>query len=1360
MSKKIEVQGHPGPHVREAVIPRDLTVKDAAKLLGLGRPALSNFLNGKAALSPEMAARLEKAFGANGQELLDMQARYDAQRQLAQVQPAVVKGYAPSVITIKAAQIEGWCEGNIASRSELPALLRKLVNSTAQGLGLVDFPAYDNAERKGWDGITDAATPTPWIPAGKAGWEFGCNKNPKAKADDDYAARVSSVLKAERAEQVFVFVTPRHWPGKNAWVKEKKALGEWKDVRAYDASDLEQWLEHSAPAQIWLAERLGIPVSGYRSLGQCWFDWANATDPILSEELFAPAIKSYGDSLKSWLANAPERPFVIAADSRGEAIAFLACCMKDAPKGQHGVDDQVIVFDNPDALTKLDSASPRSFIAVARSAEVEKQLAGFYARVHCIIVRPRNLVDSEPDITLDLLRHEDFRKALTPMGFSEHDADRLAVESGRSPTILRRRLSPLDAIKNPAWAQNAGVARALIPAALAGAWHADTKADKEIMTLLARSSYADLEASITALRRSEDSPLWSIGKYRGVASKIDAVFAVSGFISSSDLDDFFLAAEYVLSEADPSLELPEDKRPFAGLYGKVRDHSATLRAGICETLVLLAVHGNDLFFERLGIDIEVRVALLVRKLLGPLTLDKFLSHDRDLPNYAEAAPDEFLRLIETDLRSNAPVVFGLLKSADSSIFGGGCPRSGLLWALEGLAWNPRYLPRATDILARLSSQKIEDNWANKPEASLQAIYRSWMPQTAASLEERIKALESLAARHREVGWELCVEQFETGSRIGHYSHRPKWRGDASGAGQVVTRKENYEFVRKAVDIALTWPTHDERTLGDLIERLQMITDEDQSTVWDLVDRWADSGPPEDKKAALRERIRRYAFTRQSRHRNISKENAKRARKATERLQPKDPVVRYRWLFASEWVEESFDELENQDFSYQAREKRTRLQRTQALREIWDERGFEGIKELLSRGNAGRSVGALMAGLIRGSAKSISFVRSCLAAAQGDVKPRLEDCLRGYLFTIDAAILPKVITAIAGSCTEDDLLLLFLCMPFSSATWREIDAQAPQLRDWYWQNVQAHWGNHAPEDVTELLDRLLEAKRPVAAFHAVHLDWDKVETARLRRLLNAVATTAGETPQPFKLSQYDISAAFKDLQKRQGVTTQEKAQLEFMFLEALHDGEHGIPNLEEEIGRSPALYMQAIATTFRRNDGGEDPAEWRIDDKERLERVATGTYRLLDRIRRIPGTGTDGQIQVNNLKEWLSKVRDLCKEHGRAEIGDQMIGQLLANAPADEDGTWPCRPVREAMEWMSSEHVGRGFHVATRNARGVHWRGEGGDQERELSAKYRGRARKVAYEFPYVSSILESIAESYDREANWEDTDAKVRGRLG
>ncbi|WP_419637723.1 helix-turn-helix transcriptional regulator, partial [Thiolapillus sp.] len=49
---------HPGVYVRKSVIPDGVSVKEAAERLGIGRPALSNFLNGKSALSSEMAIRL------------------------------------------------------------------------------------------------------------------------------------------------------------------------------------------------------------------------------------------------------------------------------------------------------------------------------------------------------------------------------------------------------------------------------------------------------------------------------------------------------------------------------------------------------------------------------------------------------------------------------------------------------------------------------------------------------------------------------------------------------------------------------------------------------------------------------------------------------------------------------------------------------------------------------------------------------------------------------------------------------------------------------------------------------------------------------------------------------------------------------------------------------------------------------------------------------------------------------------------------------------------------------------------------------------------------------------------------------
>ncbi len=72
---------HPGTFLKEEVIkPLNLTVTSAAAILGVTRPALSNLLNGKVSLSPEMALRFEKAFGLKMDTLLRMQTSYDIAR--------------------------------------------------------------------------------------------------------------------------------------------------------------------------------------------------------------------------------------------------------------------------------------------------------------------------------------------------------------------------------------------------------------------------------------------------------------------------------------------------------------------------------------------------------------------------------------------------------------------------------------------------------------------------------------------------------------------------------------------------------------------------------------------------------------------------------------------------------------------------------------------------------------------------------------------------------------------------------------------------------------------------------------------------------------------------------------------------------------------------------------------------------------------------------------------------------------------------------------------------------------------------------------------------------------------------------
>ena len=1353
---------HPGLHIKEKVLPADLSVKAAAELLGVGRPAVSNLLNGNAALSPEMALRLEKTFGVSQQKLLQMQANFDQYQTRIRDQNVEVRTYVPSFLKITAREIEQWADGNLEARSRLPVFLRKLVNSTGQELSHVDFPGYDNAERKGWDGRVDSGTATPWIPLGKSGWEFGCNADPKRKAEGDYSARVNAIPARERAEITFIFVTPRRWDGKDDWAKEKDELGQWKLVKAYDASDLEQWLEQSIPAQGWIAEQMGSADHGAHSLDEQWQKWASVTEPELPKELFQPSVENHKHTLKSWIEKPPSSPLIVCADSKIEALAFLFCIFDCDDFAAAGYKDRAVVFSSARALRRLVTSSSAALIPIVFTEAAERELGGIHEKLHTIIVRPKNSVDSEPDVVLDLLNHEGFRKALAAMGIDDHlRAEDLARESGYSSTILRRRLSKNPAIRAPLWTQDAAAVRNLIPMMLVGPWHIQSTADCDILSLLARKEYNEIEKQITELLKFDDSPIWSVGRFRGVSSKIDAFFAVHAAVTQKDLDDFLFGAEFVLSETDPALELAEDKRPFAVLYGKKREYSAALREGIRETLVLLAVHGNNLFGERLGINVGDRINLLIHRLLTPLTPEKLLSQGDDLPFYAEAAPHEFLRIIEEDLQSPEPQACALMKPADTGLFGGGFPpRTGLLWALETLAWKPEQLLRVSLILAKLAEQKIGDNWSNKPVNSLLSIFRSWMPQTAASLEQRKKALETLTKRSRLVGWQVCLPQFFCGAQSGDYNHRPRWRNDASGAGQPVSQQEAYEFRRKALDLVLAWQGHDENTLGDLIGSLQDMPEEDQNKVWDLIDGWANKKQDDLHRAALRERVRRFAFTRRSKNRGIKNDISRRARDAYTHLTPHDVVIRHQWLFTANWIEESADELEDEARDFRKREERIGRLRDEALQEIWREKGFEGVMALAAISGAEFVIGWHMAGGVVEASSASEFVKRCLAVDNAAVGKKMGMVAAGFLSRIDADARRDITRSLLAVMPPSEACRLLKCLPFQRDTWLHVDCQQPEIREQYWREIHPDFRSQEASEINELIDRLLEAKRPRAAFRSVQFALEEVETSRLKRLLHGVGTSEVEGVGTYQLDAYHLSSALSILQHRSGVTPDEMAGLEFRFIRALQFGEHGIPNLERQVVKSSSLFMQVLALTFKRSDDGEDPPEWCLDDVEHRRALSSATYALLNKIKRIPGTDdADGTIKAADLMAWIIEVRTLCREYGRAQIGDEKIGRILANAPVGADGVWPCEPVREVLEETASPDIAIGMAIGVYNSRGVESRGEGGARERDRAAKYRTWSRKLAFEYPYVANLVEQIATQYDREAVWWDSEAAVRRRL-
>ena len=1277
-----------------------------------------------------------------------------------------VRAYVPDFMTIKAHQIHEWADKGEEARSRLPVLVRKLIRSTGGELRHMDFPGLGEGQRPGWDGWLEADSATPWIPEGKSGWELSTAQDPGGKASKDLRAR--SVAKEEvRAETTFVFVTSRTWPQKRNWEEARKAEGRWKNVRALDASDLETWLEESVEGQVWMAEQLGLPsLNDCMTLDRAWQRWAEGSEPAMTDRFFFPAVAEHRASVVAWLQrNAPVEPLLVAADSKDEALAFLACLFRDG-NFPEAFRDHAVVVDSPRTLRTLAPSTSR-FIPVVAGKEAESELVSLYRQRHCIVVRPRNAVDRQPDVELGLLRPDSFGEALEAMGFSRDIADRLARESGRSPTVLRRRLSKIDAIREPHWADETKVARRLAPMMLVGAWNEGSAADREVLGALANTPYDEIEKEVANFLTFDDAPVWTVAEHRGVVSKIDALFAVRRNLTRKDIEYFLDLAEYVLSEADPALEMPRTRRWTAGLYGKVRNHSSALRTGLCETLVLLAVHGNGMFQGRLGIDVEGQVAALVRRLLrpkgAPLTTETLESYERDLPMLAEAAPDGFLRLVEEDLDLPDSAVLELLAPVEATLFSR-WPGAAILWALECLAWSPSNLSRVALILARMSTVRTDDKQANKPLRSLEAVFRYWKPQTAASLSQRAEVLQLLCRRVPEVGWYVCTRQVESGLRALDRSRRPRWRGDASGAGQRVPPSEGLKFRIKFLEQMLDWqPGYDGTKLGDLIENLGVMPESNQAQVWSLVDDWLSAPPSDSETAALRERLRRLAFATRGRFAEAKPEVRERVREVHERLLPADPVSRNAWLFARYWIEE-WPEDTDETADWRQQETRIQRRRTEAMREILESEGLSGALGLLPGSEAAEEVGRHVSLCTPCLRAKVEALRACLSrdmSAGLDLDPgKLGGFVRGFVFGVEKDARERLLSSTAEALAGDEVLILLKWAPFEERTWRAASNQGAEVAKAYWREVSPHRGREFLEsERAELLDRFLEGDRPRAAFFALSLFWDSVETSRLRELLGRVATGGSTSDAHLNLDRHDFERAIVSLNGRRGVAREEMARLEFALYESLQFSQYGTPNLQRHLAESPSDFVWLVSLVYERSDGREDPEGWPLREPRRLPTLLYSADSVLREMTRIPGAH-GGKIRVEELQAWVNEVRRLGNVFGRSDTTDYCVGKLLSKRPVQDGVLWPCRPVREVMETIGSNDVLEGFVSGAIEARGVAMRFPGDTQEQELAARYRSWASGLAAEFPFVGRVLERVARSYDGSAAQWDTFDRLGERLG
>jgi len=240
----------------------------------------------------------------------------------------------------------------------------------------------------------------------------------------------------------------------------------------------------------------------------------------------------------------------------------------------------------------------------------------------------------------------------------------------------------------------------------------------------------------------------------------------------------------------------------------------------------------------------------------------------------------------------------------------------------------------------------------------------------------------------------------------------------------------------------------------------------------------------------------------------------------------------------------------------------------------------------------------------------------------------------------------------------------------------------------------------------------------------------------------------EDPEAARVSEYDISRLLEYL-KEEGIESETIALLEWRYLPLLHDESRTLA-LESLLARNPRTFVELVELVFRRANEDADSEPRNVNPT-----LASNAYRLLREWRIVPGP-EDGTVDGVALNEWLEEARRLLAEADRIEVGELQIGEVLAHAPEDPDGTFPTLPVRDVLEAAPNYRLERGFRIGLFNKTGITSRGltDGGQQEYDVAAKYESWAGAVQATHPRTASAPRDVAGSYRDEGRRNDEEAR------
>lgn len=1255
---------------------------------------------------------------------------------------------------IDASDLNAWSNRNDSS-TFLPRLLRTLILGTVSNVRHIGFRSGEGVAIGGWDGLLDVENGNAFVPTGKSVWELGTGKDVKGKADDDYEKRKADTLDLVPEETTYVFVTTRRWGGKDDWIRSRQAEGFWKEVIAYDADDLATWLETAPHIHVWLSIILGKHPEAATDLSHLWNDWSGATDPPLTPELIVAGRNETVDRIHAFLREPPSA-LALQSESKDEALAFFAAALFLLPEVERDYHlRRCIASENVLSWRHL-TASPTPLILAVNSDERLSVSSALNNGHHVLIPLGKADPTHRQAVAIPRPHRSDLETALADAGVARDTAAELATLGRRSLLALRRKLASVPDIKCPLWAAP-NEARSILPILLAGKWVDTNQPDQEVLAKLAGTSYEELNQVLSRWANEPDAPIKRVGSTWFLVSKEDAWSLIAKYLTREDLDNFARVFAEVFDTTDPAVELEPDTRWQANILGKVMPYSNYLREGMAETLAIMAARAQTTQWLDANTGQE-RADAIVWKLLDTANKDWRLwpSFSYQLPLLAEASPERFLEALDGGLRGDDPPLMKLFSESSGVSLGGSSYHPSLLWALEVLAWNPDYLSQCALLLAKLSRLDPGGNLANRPPETLRGIFLGWYPQTNATLDKRLQTIDVLRRHEPVAAWNLMVALLPEMHSVGHPSSKPRWREWNIPSEPSVTYADIWQLTESIVDRMLEDAGVSADKWSSLLNALGQVPKLQHQAIVEALDKLDAESFTNADRNKIWETLRKII----SRHREFA--DAEWALPADvideletvyDKFSPTDAIVLYSWLFGY-GVELLHPPSDTEN--WQHREETVNGFRKDALAKLYGSGGVDTLLKLAESVEEPAHTGLLAAQLDILSPEDIDRVLDDHLDSENTHHCRFAmGLVTGFFRTQGWDWADKKFKDRAADWRAVQRSNFIASLSFEAQAWDLLESiNDPATESDYWSRIIPRYTKS--DDLERPVRKLIEYKRPqFAVDFLAHRTYDKESVIppelALEVLEGLIAVTAeSETQIAWGNIGHDLTRLMSVVRSSPDLDESRIAQIEFLIFPLLENYGDGPRILHRQLARDPAFFAELIRMIFRPED--ENAVEPKVSTAQ-----ASTAFKLLNSWRICPGANEDGTLDRDALREWVAQARKLVHEWGRGVIGDQQIGQALAESPFGSDNVRPHEHVRELIEELENSEIERGYEVRVFNNRGVTVRNptDGGGLERALVERYRSDAEKIGDNSPRTAAMLRRLAENYDRQARREDASAEL-----